>query len=93
MPDKQGKPLPPIRQEWYNDNRERFDAESSQVPPPPAAEDKKLSNMDKLKEELNKRHTFERLSTITIRSKTTGTIWIDHGKFVIDDGQIKEIKP
>lgn len=64
--------LPPIPQEYYDDNRERFDAETTIAP----------NEQDKCD------HYLVRKKYIEVECKHCKTTWRDMGEWTIKDGKI-----
>ncbi len=72
------QPLPPIKQEFYDDNRKRFDAETF------STELKTLTNKCS--------HYLIRKSPTVVECKLCPVGWNDGGHFIIKDGKLVGIK-
>jgi len=66
--------LPPTRQDWYDENRQLYEAETTQVP---------LAPPDPCP------HYFERKDRNFFRCRSCRCEWQDNGRWLIEDGQIK----
>lgn len=70
------EPLPPISQEYFDENRERFEAETTQAP--------------NKAERCN--HFFKRISAIEVGCANCTASWFDHGTWNIEDGKLIGLK-
>lgn len=68
------QPLPPVGQEWYNQNRERFGAESNSV-----SVDANENRCD---------HEFLRYDWNTIKCNKCECQWFDRGRLTVKEGKI-----
>lgn len=75
--DQQSK-LPPIDQNYWDENRERFQGEMSAI---------ELSSLQNKCE-----HFIERTSPTEVKCKQCHTGWIDMGRFILHEGKITSIK-
>lgn len=71
-------PLPPLPQDYFDDNRETYGAETSIAP------------LDSLNDKC--RHYLVRISGSELKCKRCPAFWIDAGRFDIQDGLIKTVK-
>lgn len=81
MSDKESKELGPIPQEWFDDNRERFAAETEIVGEP--AQPKRRTF-----KEFNQKHRFERVSGNEVRCTHCPIGWFDQGRMTIENKRI-----
>jgi len=70
------KKLPPIPQSWYDDNRERFEAETTIVP-------------IELPPHCTHQGTMKRISFSQVECTRCHAGWIDGGSWTIENGSIK----
>lgn len=67
------RPVPPIHQGWYDDNRQRFEADSTNV-----------SNQMPGKCQ----HYFQRVNSTSVECRNCRMGWIDLGRWKVENGKI-----
>ena len=70
--------LPPISQEYYDTNRQRFEAETTAF------------DLKKLKDKCS--HFFVRHTPSDVTCMNCSSGWQDNGRFIIKDGKIKSVR-
>ncbi len=70
-------PLPPVPQEFYDENRKRFQAQT---------------HIFEIKDFHKCSHVFYRISYSEVRCKNCTAGWIDNNRFIIEEGKLTGVK-